>query len=167
MRFTIDLEMTPRRRRTLLWTCVPAMVLSGAAVAYAQTTTGATMVNDAVIGTALNALGQAVATLQSQVAVLQAADHVARATLTSGGTVVSQTGTWIRQVNHPATGRFVLTFAPMAFVDPPTCVTTPNTSDSPPPLVGCYAVTSSSVTCQTAAGTAPVDVGLSIVCVGR
>jgi hypothetical protein len=176
MRIHVDFEIGPRWKRALLWVAVPVVMVSGGAVAFAQTQTGASMLNDGLIGTALNALGQAVATLQAQVLVLQSADRVDRVTLASNGAVIAQTGAWIRQVRHPAPGRYALDFTTGTFASPPTCVTTPNTSDNPPPLVECYGVTAVCVVCQASSmphqasrgdPSAPVDVGLSLVCVGR
>jgi hypothetical protein len=166
MKLLIDLDMTPRRRRMLLGAVVPLLVIAGGTVAYAQTTTSAATLNDALIGTALNTLGQAVGALQVQVAALLSADHMARATLTSSGGIAVETGSWIKQVSHPTTGRYVVMFAPTAFTQPPTCVTTPNTADTPPPLLQCFGVTPTSVTCQASSAGSPVDTGLSLICEG-
>jgi hypothetical protein len=166
MKIHIELELTQKTRRILLGLCIPAVLLGGGAVAYAQATSpGALTTSDVLIGTALSSLGTAVATLQVQVASLQAADHVARATLNADGNVMSQTAGWIKQVSHPSTGKYVLRFAPNAFTTMPTCVTTP-TSDGAPPFVECYGVSATSITCQTDSVHGPVDVGLSLICAG-
>jgi hypothetical protein len=171
----IDLDLTPGVKRALSVAAAGSVLLFGGAVAYAQTTGTS---SDTLIGSALNTLGTAVAVLQAQVASLQALDHVARATISTTGGVMTQNGKWVGRVDHPAPGDYVLTFTPGVFSAPPSCVATPLAHEMNDPatlggpllsvsMLGCSAATLSSITCQVRDDRrGPQDTGLTMICVG-
>jgi len=170
----IEFDPSPRLRRALAAGAAASVLFLGGAVAYAQS---AATTNDTLIGSALNTLGNAVALLQAQVAQLQAADHVDRATIAASGAVVAQNGAWLGRVAHPSTGSYVLAFATGAFSTPPTCVLSaiasdavvPGISGAAPlaPALSCSHATPSSVACQSRAGIIAVDTEISAICVGQ
>jgi len=160
----IELEISPRVQRAFLC-AIPAILLSGAAVAFAQGSQ-ASATTDTLVGSALNTLGNSVAALRADVTVLQTSERVARATISGAGAVTAQTGSWLRRVEHPSAGAYVFVFAPGAFAAVPTCVTSANARASAAPAVECYDVTTSSATCQATASGAPIDTGISLICAG-
>ncbi len=167
-------ERTVGARRAVTLAAAVSVLLVGGAVAHAQA--GGT--SGDVTGLALSSLRSAVAALQVQVAALQAADHVDRATISASGAVLSQNGRWLGRVEHPFAGNYLLSFAPGAFTAPPTCVVTAlaNESVSPSTVGGlvlavvsfaCTAATPSSMTCQGRSERGNgVDAGMSLICVG-
>jgi len=161
---TIHLPITPRVKTALLG-AVAASVLCGGALAHAQSTAAATA-SDTLIGSALNTLGNAVTALRNDVAILQMSERVARATITGTGTVTAQTGAWIRQVEHPSPGNYVLRFAPGVFGAAPTCVATPNANEPVAPAIECYGVTTTTMACQATGSGGPINTGLFVLCAG-
>jgi hypothetical protein len=173
----IDLEIPSGVKRVVAIAAAGSVLFLGGAVAYAQT---AGTSSDTLIGSALNSLGNAVALLQAQVAALQAADHVTRATLAPSGALIAQSGKWLSRVDHPFAGNYVVTFTPGAFSAAPTCVATPLAHESADPsalggptlsaaMLACSPATLYSVTCQARAGDrggVPLEIGLSMICVG-
>ena len=155
MKIQVELELTRGVRRAAMFVTAASVLSVGGAVAHAQT--GGTITDTSVTSLALSSLRSAVALLQAQVATLQAADHVGRATVSASGEVVTQNGRWLSCIAHPSGGNYVLTFAPGTFSTPPTCVVTAlaNETVGPSPVpsaVSCSSATPSSVTCQAWAG---------------
>jgi hypothetical protein len=132
-----------------------------------------------VVAAAFSAvLGVTVAS--GQLAVPYVAERVYRATVASSGAVVTQNGTWIKQVDHPSAGNYVLTFATGAFYAVPTCIwSAVGTQGVGPggiattviaPALSCLPATMSSIGCQARAQSAQgqaTDTDIAIVCVGR
>jgi hypothetical protein len=176
MKIHIELEIPPAVKRAALLAAGTSVLLFGGAVAYGQT---AATSSDTLIGSALNTLGTAVSILQAQVAQLQAADHVNRATLATTGAVLTQNGRWLARVDHPTSGFYTLRFASDAFTAAPTCVATAVASDVLVPAalanpslsvasLACTPATTTSVTCETKFDrVGGVDTGLTVICSGQ
>jgi hypothetical protein len=158
----IELEI-PRRVIRMAILGVSSCIVLGGAVAYAQTNAATT--TDTLVGSALNTLGNAVAALRNDVAVLQMSERVARATITATGTVTAQTGSWVTRVDHPAAGQYVVRFAPGVFATVPTCVTTANANEPIAPAIECT-VTTTSMACQVTETKSPKDTAMFLLCAG-
>jgi len=98
-------------------------------------------------------------------------EHVDRATVSADGTITSQNARWLGHVDHPAAGRYLLTFSPGSFSAAPTCVFGAVADDSVRPelvaaTLSCSSATSASVACQARAGTHAANTDLAVICVG-
>jgi hypothetical protein len=169
----IDPELSQRTKRLLAAVVVPAILVGSAAVAWAGTL-HAWNPGDTLVAKDLNDNFNAVeaeiaanfTALDARVATLEAVGHVERANLGKTGTVTTQSGSWINQVDHVGTGGYAVTFASGVFSSVPTCVATAFEGDAAPPVVECYNVSTTSVTCQANAAGTNVDTGLFLICVG-
>jgi hypothetical protein len=161
----IQLEMTVGAGRVLLGAACVAILCGGGALAHAQGSQAATT-TDTLVGSALSTLGNAVATLRAEVAILQTSERVARVTLSAAGGITLQTGAWIARVDHPQPGNYILTFTPGVFTTPPTCVATPNANEPVAPTVECTGVGTSSIACTSTTPTGHVNTAMSLICAG-
>lgn len=103
--------------------------------------------------------------IQSRLAALET-ERTFRATITTTGAITSQTGSWISLVNHAGTGNYVVSFSAGTFTSTPTCIATAYAGNAVPPVVECFNVATTSITCQANAAGSNVDSALFLICVG-
>lgn len=103
--------------------------------------------------------------IQTRLASLET-ERTFRATITTTGAISTQTGSWISLVNHAGTGNYVVSFSPGTFASTPTCVATAYAGNAVPPVVECFNVATTSITCQVNAAGTNLDSALFLICVG-